>query len=219
MSAGLHRLWKDALVARLAPPRRRPFALLDVAGGTGDIAFRVLEAGGPAMTASPSLDINADMLRGRPRPRRRSAFGDRDRRSSRPMPRHCRSPTPRFDAYTIAFGIRNVPRIDARAGRGLSRAEARRALPLPRILARSTCRCSTGSTKPIRSQSSRRSAGSSPATREPYRYLVESIRTVSQAGGLRRDDPGRPGFGRVTDRPHDRRHRGAAFRLEALGRG
>ena len=41
MSAGLHRLWKDALVAKVRPPRNKPFAHLDVAGGTGDVAFRV----------------------------------------------------------------------------------------------------------------------------------------------------------------------------------
>src|ERR1051326_5110953 len=46
MSGGLHRAWKGALVTAIAPPRQaRPFALLDVAGGTGDVAFRVVEAG------------------------------------------------------------------------------------------------------------------------------------------------------------------------------
>src|SRR5512141_3037167 len=48
MSGGLHRLWKDDLVAWLAPPKTAvPYALLDVAGGTGDVALRVLEASGP----------------------------------------------------------------------------------------------------------------------------------------------------------------------------
>src|SRR6202142_41022 len=61
MSLGLHRLWKDALVARLRPPRRRAFRHLDVAGGTGDIALRVAAAGGAA-TEVTVLDINADML-------------------------------------------------------------------------------------------------------------------------------------------------------------
>src|SRR6202142_2763278 len=47
MSGGLHRLWKNALVAAVNPPRdARSFALLDVAGGTGDIAFRTRQAGG-----------------------------------------------------------------------------------------------------------------------------------------------------------------------------
>src|SRR4051794_41740693 len=57
MSAGLHRAWKDALVTSLKPPKRRPFRHLDVAGGTGDVAFRVLDAGG-AMNHPPGLRLN-----------------------------------------------------------------------------------------------------------------------------------------------------------------
>src|ERR1700724_4748102 len=52
MSLGLHRAWKDALVTALDTPRTRPFALLDVAGGTGDVAFRALAAGGAATRAA-----------------------------------------------------------------------------------------------------------------------------------------------------------------------
>src|SRR5437868_9742391 len=48
MSGGLHRAWKAALVAAVNPPKRgTPFALLDLAGGTGDVAFCVADAGGP----------------------------------------------------------------------------------------------------------------------------------------------------------------------------
>ena len=47
MSFGLHRAWKDALVAKVRPSLNRPFAHVDVAGGTGDVAFRVAKAGGP----------------------------------------------------------------------------------------------------------------------------------------------------------------------------
>src|SRR3954463_16526033 len=62
MSGGLHRAWKDALVTAVNPPRAaRPFALLDVAGGTGDIAFQVVGAGGPDVRATV-CDINANML-------------------------------------------------------------------------------------------------------------------------------------------------------------
>ena len=51
MSGGLHRAWKDALVTAVNPPKtEKPFALLDLAGGTGDVAFRVVEAGGAATT-------------------------------------------------------------------------------------------------------------------------------------------------------------------------
>jgi demethylmenaquinone methyltransferase/2-methoxy-6-polyprenyl-1,4-benzoquinol methylase len=111
MSAGLHRAWKDVLINALNPPRNdRPFALLDIAGGTGDIAFRAAKAAGPGFKATV-CDINSDMLGvGRERAAARHlehqisfvegnaealAFADRN-----------------FDAATIAFGIRNVPRID-----------------------------------------------------------------------------------------------------------
>src|ERR1700684_4676261 len=62
MSAGLHRVWKDIMVNALNPPRTdRPFALLDVAGGTGDIAFRAAKAAGAGFRATV-CDINSDML-------------------------------------------------------------------------------------------------------------------------------------------------------------
>src|SRR5690606_1708250 len=64
MSGGIHRLWKDAMVARLAPPRRgaRPYRVLDMAGGTGDVAERIINAsvGYAEVTIA---DINAEMLR------------------------------------------------------------------------------------------------------------------------------------------------------------
>src|ERR1700688_3349601 len=62
MSGGLHRAWKDALVTAVNPPRgERPFSLVDVAGGTGDVALRVVAAGG-AGTRATVCDINAEML-------------------------------------------------------------------------------------------------------------------------------------------------------------
>src|SRR4051794_825580 len=62
MSAGLHRLWKAAMINALNPPRGdRPFNLLDVAGGTGDIAFRAANAAGQGFRATV-CDINTDML-------------------------------------------------------------------------------------------------------------------------------------------------------------
>src|SRR5260370_29597861 len=61
MSFGLHRVWKDLLVAKVRPPRRSAFAHLDVAGGTGDVAFRVAEAGGPLTTVT-ALHVKPDML-------------------------------------------------------------------------------------------------------------------------------------------------------------
>ena len=110
MSLGLHRAWKDALVTAVDPPRSRPFALLDLAGGTGDVATRVIEAGGP-QTRVTVCDINADMLAvGRERATARE-FGDAvtfTEANAEALPFGDRS----FDAVTIAFGIRNVARIE-----------------------------------------------------------------------------------------------------------
>ena len=61
MSFGLHRAWKDALVTAVNPPKTRPFALLDIAGGTGDVAMRAVAAGGKN-TRATVCDINPDML-------------------------------------------------------------------------------------------------------------------------------------------------------------
>ena len=100
MSGGMHRLWKDRFVDRVKP--RAGEAILDMAGGTGDIAFRLAKSGAAVTVA----DMNPDMLGvGMERARKRRVdgliwteqnaetltFGDRE-----------------FDAYTIAFGIRNV---------------------------------------------------------------------------------------------------------------
>jgi demethylmenaquinone methyltransferase / 2-methoxy-6-polyprenyl-1,4-benzoquinol methylase len=113
MSAGLHRAWKDALVTALKPPRTRSFRHLDVAGGTGDVAFRILDAGG-ARTHVTVLDINGDMLavgceRGAERHARRIDFVEANAEA---LPFPDRS----FDGYSIAFGIRNVPRIETALG-------------------------------------------------------------------------------------------------------
>lgn len=114
MSAGLHRVWKDRLVSSVNPPKRLPFKHLDVAGGTGDVAFRVLKAGGP-FTAVTVLDINGNMLEvGRTRAATRG-LADRltfVEANAEDLPLEIAS----FDAYTIAFGIRNVPRIDVALG-------------------------------------------------------------------------------------------------------
>jgi len=111
MSAGLHRLWKDIMINSLNPPKSAaPFALLDVAGGTGDIAFRAAKAAGEKFRATV-CDINPDMLAvGRERAIAqhlddRVSFAEGNAEALT-FSDHM------FDAYTIAFGIRNVPRID-----------------------------------------------------------------------------------------------------------
>jgi demethylmenaquinone methyltransferase/2-methoxy-6-polyprenyl-1,4-benzoquinol methylase len=110
MSGGLHRAWKDALVNAVNPPRgNMPFALLDLAGGTGDVALRVAEKAG-AGTRITVADINAEMLKvGRERAGKARRAIDFIEANAEALPLPDRS----FDCVTIAFGIRNVPRIDA----------------------------------------------------------------------------------------------------------
>ena len=110
MSAGLHRAWKDAMIAALNPPRREDYKVLDVAGGTGDIAFRIIEASDRKAHATV-LDINGSMLAvgaERAEKRKLSANLEFVEANAEELPFEANS----FDAYTIAFGIRNVPRID-----------------------------------------------------------------------------------------------------------
>ena len=111
MSGGLHRLWKDAMVAWLSPPRRSsvPFAVLDVAGGTGDIAFRIVERSESAVVTV--ADINKDMLAVGGKRAVERKLGTRVafiEANAEELPFAAGA----FDAVTIAFGIRNVPRID-----------------------------------------------------------------------------------------------------------
>jgi len=105
MSGGMHRLWKDRFVARVKP--RAGEAILDMAGGTGDVAFRMARRGAQVTVA----DINADMLEvGKQRAEARSLPGltwkveNAERLGFEDSS---------FDAYTIVFGIRNVTDIPA----------------------------------------------------------------------------------------------------------
>jgi demethylmenaquinone methyltransferase/2-methoxy-6-polyprenyl-1,4-benzoquinol methylase len=113
LSGGLHRLWKDAMVSALNPPKRgRPFRLVDVAGGTGDIAIRVAKRSGGHADIT-IVDPNSSMLSiGRERARRNEIHMDFREANAEALPFEIGS----FDAYTIAFGIRNVPRIEAALG-------------------------------------------------------------------------------------------------------
>jgi len=111
MTGGLHRAWKDDLVTAVNPPKGPGvFHLLDVAGGTGDVAFRAIDAGGPDIRVTVA-DVNGDMLAiGRQRAAERG-FDDVIsfvEGNAEALPFTDRSQ----DAYSIAFGIRNVPRID-----------------------------------------------------------------------------------------------------------
>ena len=105
MSGGMHRLWKDRFVARAKP--RAGEDILDMAGGTGDVAFRMARRGARVTVA----DINSDMLEvGRERARQR---GLTDLTWKVENAEALSFDDAIFDAYTIVFGIRNVTDIPA----------------------------------------------------------------------------------------------------------
>ena len=131
MSGGLHRAWKDALVTAVNPPKRdSDFALLDLAGGTGDVAFRVVEAGGagrasPSATSMPTCSPSAASA---PRTRPRPGGHFRARQCRRAA---LSGPQLRLRHHRLRHPQRAAHR--ARAGRSLSRAQDRRALSVPGI--------------------------------------------------------------------------------------
>src|SRR3954447_20350429 len=105
MSGGMHRLWKDRFVSRVKP--RPGEEILDMAGGTGDVAFRLARRGAKVTVA----DINADMLEvGRERARERDLLGLTWKVENAEALTFAEAT---FDAYTIVFGIRNVTDIGA----------------------------------------------------------------------------------------------------------
>jgi demethylmenaquinone methyltransferase / 2-methoxy-6-polyprenyl-1,4-benzoquinol methylase len=194
MSGGLHRIWKDIFTARIRPSRKARFRHLDVAGGTGDIAIRVADAGS-ASTEVVVLDINAGMLeegRRRAAKRRFDSTLDFVEANAEDLPFAPNS----FDCYTIAFGIRNVPRIDKalteahrvlrRGGKFLCLEFSHVNVPvLDRLYEAYSFRCI-----PL---IGRLVAGDS----EPYRYLVESIARFPDAEDFR-DKIARAGFERAS---------------------
>jgi demethylmenaquinone methyltransferase/2-methoxy-6-polyprenyl-1,4-benzoquinol methylase len=105
MSGGMHRLWKDRFVARVKP--RAGEKILDMAGGTGDVALRMARCGAFVTVA----DINADMLEvGRERAETREFKGLNWKVENAEKLSFADAT---FDAYTIVFGIRNVTQIPA----------------------------------------------------------------------------------------------------------
>ncbi|MBX3573396.1 MAG: bifunctional demethylmenaquinone methyltransferase/2-methoxy-6-polyprenyl-1,4-benzoquinol methylase UbiE [Mesorhizobium sp.] len=173
MSAGMHRVWKDAMVTWLNPPKRGDWRSLDVAGGTGDIAFRIVEASQRNAHVTV-LDINGSMLSvGRERAEKRGIAGNVDFVEANAEELPFSDDT--FDAYTIAFGIRNVPRIE------VALAEAARVLkPGGRFL----CLEFSEVDMPLLDRvydawsfnAIPRIGQVVTGDGEPYRYLVESIR-------------------------------------------
>lgn len=189
MSGGMHRLWKDAMVTALNPPKRPGYTVLDVAGGTGDIAFRIVEASGRQAHATV-LDINGSMLQvGRERAEKRRLEGCVDfvEANAEDLPFE----DGRFDAYMIAFGIRNVPDIPkalAEAYRVLKRGGRFLCLEFSEVDAPMLDRLYDAWSFNAIPRLGRMITGDS----EPYQYLVESIRkfpnqrdfatTIEQAG-------------------------------------
>ena len=174
MSGGLHRLWKGDFIAWLNPPRGdQAFRLLDVAGGTGDIAMRFANSSGPNATAVV-CDISPEMLAVG---KRRIAEANLDTRISciegnaEALP----FPDKSFDAYTIAFGIRNVSHIDQ------ALREAYRVLkPGGRFLCLEFSECQIPILDRLYDFHSfeiiPRLGQLTTGDRESYQYLVESIR-------------------------------------------
>jgi demethylmenaquinone methyltransferase / 2-methoxy-6-polyprenyl-1,4-benzoquinol methylase len=173
MSAGMHRVWKDAFVDWLAPSSRPGWHALDVAGGTGDIAFRIVEASQKQAHVTV-LDINGSMLDvGRGRAEKRGLLDNLGfvEANAEELPFEDGS----FDAYTIAFGIRNVPRMD------LALSEAFRVLrPGGRFMCLEFSEVDLPGLDRIYDQWSfnaiPRIGKAVTGDEESYRYLVESIR-------------------------------------------
>jgi demethylmenaquinone methyltransferase / 2-methoxy-6-polyprenyl-1,4-benzoquinol methylase len=173
MSGGIHRIWKDAMVEWLNP--QPGWRALDVAGGTGDIAMRITGLTRARADAAhvTVCDINADMLqegKRRAEARREDTIewvcGDAEK-----LP----FPDAQFDAYTIAFGIRNVTHIE----RAL--AEARRVLkPGGRFLCLEFSHVDVPGLDKIYDTYSfnllPKMGGLVAGDEESYRYLAESIR-------------------------------------------
>lgn len=191
MSGGMHRIWKDRFVRMIRP--RPGLSFLDVAGGTGDIAFRIRRKAGP-QTRITVCDLNESMLGvGRDRALDRGfgagitwATGNAE---SLPFPDST------FDVYTIAFGLRNVTRIDT------ALAEAYRVL---RPGGRFFCLEFSRVTDPVLSKIYDRFSFSViprigaivAKDRESYQYLVESIRKFPHQAHLA-DRIAAAGFGHV----------------------
>jgi demethylmenaquinone methyltransferase/2-methoxy-6-polyprenyl-1,4-benzoquinol methylase len=197
MSAGLHRIWKDDLITMLAPPKAaQPFALLDVAGGTADIAMRYVQAGGQGCRAVV-CDISPEMLAVGRRKVGDANLSDRIelvQGNAETLPFADRS----FDACTIGFGIRNVTHIDralAEAYRVLKTGGRFLCLEFSHVDVPILDRLYDLHSFQVIPRLGELAAGAS----EPYRYLVESIRKFppqEQFAGMVRA----AGFERVTYR-------------------
>ncbi|MFL6735666.1 MAG: class I SAM-dependent methyltransferase [Sphingomonas sp.] len=176
MSGGMHRLWKDRFVARVKP--RPGETILDMAGGTGDVAFRMARRGARVTVA----DINADMLEvGKERAERRGLEGLSWKVENAEALSFSDAS---FEAYTIVFGIRNVTDIEA---------ALREAYRILRRAGRFYCMEFSSSDWPGFSNLYEAWASSViprigkvvADDEESYRYLVESIRRFPRPNAFR----------------------------------
>jgi len=197
MSFGLHRAWKNAFAAKVHPSKTRPFALIDVAGGTGDVAFRVARAGGPLTTATVA-DVNAEMMRVGAKRAERRRLSDQVmfvEANAEALP----FADGRFDACTIAFGIRNVPRVESalsEAYRVLKHGGQFLCLEFSRLDVPVLDRLYDAYSFSAIPAMGRVVAGDG----RPYRYLVESIRKFPPPE-LFAEMIAKAGFGRVAYTP------------------
>lgn len=195
MSGGLHRLWKDDLLTQLNPPlNERVYKVLDVAGGTGDIAFRIAGIAG-AGTHVTIADISPEMVG---EGRRRAEAGTLASKVDFTVgnAEALAFPDQSFDAYTIAFGIRNVPNIP------LALQEAYRVLkPGGRFMCLEFSHLDLDVAQKLYDAYSFTviPAVGKVVTGDggPYRYLVESIRTFPKQQAFA-DMIEAAGFARVT---------------------
>jgi demethylmenaquinone methyltransferase/2-methoxy-6-polyprenyl-1,4-benzoquinol methylase len=191
MSGGVHRLWKNHLVRRIRP--RAGLSYLDVAGGTGDIAFRLRDKAGPGADIT-LCDLNENMLRvGRDRAIDRGWLNDFDwvTGNAETLP----FPDQRFDIYTISFGLRNVTRIDdalKEAHRVLKPGGRFYCLEFSKVHHPLLSRLYDGYSDQIIPRIGEKVAGD----RESYQYLVESIRKFPSQSALK-DRLGQAGFTRT----------------------
>jgi demethylmenaquinone methyltransferase/2-methoxy-6-polyprenyl-1,4-benzoquinol methylase len=198
MSGGLHRLWKNDLIAQLNPPRNdQAFRLLDVAGGTADVTLRYARASGPNATAM-LCDISPEMIAVGKRRVHEAGLDDRiafTEGNAEALPFADRA----FDAYTIAFGIRNVPRIEIalhEAFRVLKTGGRFLCLEFSRVDVPGLDTLYDAFSEHVIPPLGRIVTGDE----QPYRYLVESIRQFPAPAEVSAM-LSRAGFARVTHTP------------------
>jgi len=200
MSAGIHRLWKNAMVDWLAP--RPGWTMVDVAGGTGDIAIRIAKRIG--LTSSKLgtgnitvCDINQNMLElGRDRAIDQGALYGLDWVAA--DAEHLPLPNMHYDAYTVAFGIRNVTDIEnalTEAYRVLKPGGRLLCLEFSHLTIPSLNKLYDAYSFAVLPRLGQAFAGEGSA----YKYLAESIRRFPNQAGLVKLIT-KAGFGRVSYR-------------------